>query len=101
MTSELRRNRLWGAALVAFVVAQVVYLYFGLVAMTAPSYGAPMAEWRAMIIQNHDVIRWHILISLFNVFVLLLPASVALKRRLQQSVPDSVWPDLVVPGAIL
>lgn len=101
MTRELRSNRLWGGALVAFTVVQLVYLYFDLVAMTAPAYGAPMAEFRSMIVANHDMIRWHILLPLFNVFVLLVPASVALKRRLQQGAPDSVWPDLIVPGAVL
>lgn len=101
MTPELRRNRLWGGVLVAFVVAQLAYLYFDLVAMRAPAYGAPVAEFRAMIVANHDMIRWHILIPLFNMFVLLIPASVALKRRLQESAPGSVWPDLVVPGAVL
>lgn len=101
MMRDPRNHRLWGGALVAFVIAQLAYLYFDLVAMRQPPYGAPLADFRATIVRNQDLMRWHILIPLFNAFMLLLPASVALKQRLQQRAPKSVWPELVVPGAVL
>ena len=102
MTRRLRRYRLGGAALEAFLIVQLVYLYFDLVAVKVPAYGAPMAAWRAMILAQHDLIRWHILLPLFNAFCLLMPASVALKQRLEEVTPQgSVWPELVVPGAAL
>ena len=102
MTLQLRGNRAWGAALVVFVIVQFIYLYFDVVVMTAPALDAPMSEWRAMISVNQDRIRWHILIPLFNFFGLLLPASVALSRQLRRAAPNgSIWPDLVVPGAVL
>jgi hypothetical protein len=94
-------DRIWGLVLIAFAPAQLLYLYFDVVLLAPPDPDAPIAEFRTLASDHAALIRWHALLPPFNFLVLLLPASVALARRLRQTAPESYWPEMVVPGSLL
>jgi hypothetical protein len=96
-----KHDRIWGLVLIAFAPAQLLYLYFDVILLAPPDPDAPISEFRALASDHAALIRWHALIPPINFLVLLLPASVALARRLRQAAPGSFWPEMVVPGSLL
>jgi hypothetical protein len=94
-------DRRWGFALIAFVPLQVLYLGLGF-SMGPPALDAPADKYRMLVADHATLMRWHALIPLVTFVGLLVPASYALRRRLQDLSADrSEWPDLVVAGSLL
>lgn len=98
----LEQDRRSGTALVGFVALQVAYLVLNVGVMSEPVADGPIGEWRALVQEHAGLIRWHLMMALTAFVFLFLPGALGLRRRLRRSAPaGSLWPDLVLAGALL